>query len=395
MNNVYMIRYGEIGLKGKNRPVFERRLADNIFRALKGLSGSKVQRVYGRILVESAAEPEYVMDKLSKVFGIVGVCQVQKLPLDEEAISAGALWAVREAASRIRLSAEEKLTFKVETRRANKQYPRTSPELNGLLGGYLLDNFPELQVDVHNPMIKVWVEIREKYAYVYSADLPGPGGLPVGVSGKALLLLSGGIDSPVAGWMALKRGIEIEAAHFYSFPFTGEKSLEKVRDLCHILTGYTARIKLHIIHFTDIQKEIQLKCPEELRITLMRRMMFRLAKRIADEQGALALVTGESVGQVASQTLESMQVINQVVDIPVLRPLACMDKHETITRAQSIGTYETSILPFEDCCTLFLPKHPATKPRLEQAVAAEELLDIESLLSSALEKTKTEVITAR
>lgn len=391
MYNTYMIRYGEIGLKGKNRPAFERRLMDNIYRALRKLElPCRVQRVYGRILVESEAEPARVVDILSKVFGVVGVCPALRLPLEEQAINEGALAAMQDAATRVPLPAGAALTFKVQARRSNKQFPLTSPELNGLVGGYLLEHFPGLQVDVHAPMIKVQVEIRESNAFVYAADIPGVGGLPVGVSGKALLLLSGGIDSPVAGWMAMKRGIEIEAVHFYSFPFTGEKSLEKVRDLCRILTNYTARVKIHIVHFTDIQKEIQKNCPEELRITLMRRMMFRLAARIAHKQGALALVTGESVGQVASQTLESMRVINQVIDIPVLRPVVGMDKLEIVDRAQAIGTYETSILPYEDCCTLFLPKHPATRPRLEQVLDAEQMLDIDSLLTGALERTVVE-----
>ncbi len=392
MYNTYMIRYGEIGLKGKNRPAFERRLVNNINRAFRKLGPSRVLRVYGRILVESEVEPARVLNVLSKVFGIVGVSPALRLPLEEQAIYDGALAAMKDAAAHVPLPAGEALTFKVEARRSNKQFPRTSPELNGLIGGYLLDNFPGLQVDVHTPRVKVRVEIREKNAFVYADDIPGVGGLPVGASGKALLLLSGGIDSPVAGWMAMKRGVEIEAVHFYSFPFTGEKSLEKVRELCRILTDYTARIKIHIVHFTDIQKEIQNNCPEELRVTLMRRMMFRLAAHIADKQGALALVTGESVGQVASQTLESMRVINQVIDIPVLRPLVGMDKLEIISRAQAIGTYETSVLPYEDCCTLFLPKHPATRPRLEQTLEAEQALDIESLLSGALERTVSEDI---
>ncbi|WP_347490182.1 tRNA uracil 4-sulfurtransferase ThiI [Desulfoscipio sp. XC116] len=392
MNNTYMIRYGEIGLKGKNRPAFERRLMDNISRALRKLGSSRVRRVYGRIIVESEAEPARVLDILSKVFGIVGVSLALRLPLDERVICEGALATVRDAAARVLMPAGEPLTFKVEARRSNKQFPRTSPELNGLIGGYLLDNFPGLKVDVHTPQIRVRVEIREKNAFVYANDMPGVGGLPVGVSGKALLLLSGGIDSPVAGYMAMKRGIEIEAVHFYSFPFTGEKSLEKVRNLCRVLTDYTTRVKMHIVHFTDIQKEIQKSCPEELRVTIMRRMMFRLAARIADNQGALALITGESVGQVASQTLESMRVINQVIDIPVLRPLVGMDKLEIIHRAQAIGTYETSVLPYEDCCTLFLPKHPATRPRLEQALDAEQALDLEGLLTGSLERTIVEDI---
>lgn len=394
MYNIYMIRYGEIGLKGKNRPAFERRLMSNISRALKNVGQARVIRVYGRLLVESEANPDRVMDALSKVFGIVGVSPALQLPLNEEAICVGAQKVLKDAAEQVQLPAGVPLTFKVEARRSNKQFPLKSPEINGLVGGYLLENVPGLQVDVRNPHIRVHVEIREQNSFVYAVDVPGVGGLPVGVSGKAILLLSGGIDSPVAGWMGMKRGIEIEALHFYSFPFTGEKSLEKVRDLCRILTGYTSRIKLHIVHFTDIQKEIQKKCPEELRVTLMRRMMFRLASHIAGQQRALALVTGECVGQVASQTLESMQVINKVIDIPVLRPLVGMDKLEIIQRSKDIGTYETSILPYEDCCTLFLPKHPATRPRIEQVEQAEESLAIEDLLAGALEKTVAENIKA-
>lgn len=392
MYNTYLIRYGEIGLKGKNRPQFERRLMENMRRALSKTGSSRVERVYGRLVVESDAEPAQVLDRLSKVFGIVGVSPTLRLPLDMQAVSDGALQTLKDAAALVQLPPGASLTFKVEARRSNKMFPLTSPEINGQIGGYLLENIPSLQVDVHKPIIKVNVEIREKNAFVYAADVPGAGGLPVGASGKALLLLSGGIDSPVAGWMAMKRGIEIEAIHFYSFPFTGEKSLEKVRDLCRILANYTARIKLHVVHFTDIQKEIQKNCPEELRVTLMRRMMFRLSERIAGQQGALALVTGESVGQVASQTLESMQVINHVINIPVLRPLVGMDKVEIITRAQAIGTFETSVLPYEDCCTLFLPKHPATRPRLEQAEQAEEALNIEELLAGALDRTIVEII---
>ena len=392
MYSTYLIRYGEIGLKGKNRPQFERRLMENMRRALSKVGPARVERVYGRLVVESDAEPAQILDRLSKVFGIVGVSPTLRLPLDMQAVSEGALQTLQDAAALVQLPPGTPLTFKVEARRSNKQFPLTSPEINGQVGGYLLQHLPGLQVDVHQPLIKVSVEIREKNAFVYAADVPGAGGLPVGASGKAMLLLSGGIDSPVAGWMAMKRGIEIEALHFYSFPFTGEKSLEKVRDLCRTLANYTARLKLHVVHFTDIQKEIQKNCPEELRVTLMRRMMFRLAERLAGQQGALALVTGESVGQVASQTLESMQVINQVISIPVLRPLVGMDKVEIISRAQAIGTFATSVLPYEDCCTLFLPRHPVTRPRLEQAERAEEALAVEELVTGALDRTVVEII---
>ncbi|KJS71117.1 MAG: thiamine biosynthesis protein ThiI [Desulfotomaculum sp. BICA1-6] len=395
MYNTYLIRYGEIGLKGKNRPQFERRLMDNMSRALSKVGRAKVSRVYGRLVVESEIEPALVLERLQKVFGIVGVSPALRLPLDEEAVCAGALQALKDAVPGLQVSPGSPITFKVEARRSNKTFPKTSPELNGMVGGYLLENYPGLQVDVHNPAIRVSVEIREKNAFVYAGVVPGIGGLPVGSSGRALLLLSGGIDSPVAGWMSMKRGIQIEAVHFHSFPFTGEKSLEKVRDLCRLLADYTARIKLHVVHFTDIQKEIQMHCPEELRVTIMRRMMFRLSTSIARQREALALVTGECVGQVASQTLESMRTITLVTDMPVLRPLVGMDKEEIIQRAQQIGTFETSILPYEDCCTLFLPKHPATKPVPAEAERAEEFLAVDDLLAGALERTVIEDITAR
>lgn len=395
MYNTYLIRYGEIGLKGKNRPQFERRLMDNIGRALKKLGPAKISRVYGRLVVESDVDPVLVVRCLQKVFGIVGISPVLRLPLDEEAICQGALQALRDAAAGLHVPPGSPVTFKVEARRSNKAFPRTSPELNGIVGGYLLKHYSGLKVDVHDPQVKVRVEIREKNAFVYAADMPGIGGLPVGVSGRAILLLSGGIDSPVAGWMAMKRGIEIEAVHFHSFPFTGEKSLEKVRDLCRALAGYTSRIRLHVVHFTGIQKEIQARCPEELRVTIMRRMMFRLATRIAMQREALALITGESVGQVASQTLESMRTINIVTDLPVLRPLVGMDKQEIIQRAQQIGTFDISVQPYEDCCTLFLPKRPATRPEPEQAARAEKTLAVEELLAGALERTVIEEIKAR
>jgi len=395
MYNTYLIRYGEIGLKGKNRPQFERRLMDNISRALGRVGRAKVSRVHGRLVVESEMDPALVLESLQKVFGIVGVSPALRLPLELEAVYAGALQALKDAVPGLRVPPGTPVTFKVEARRSNKSFSKTSPELNALVGGYLLDHYPGLQVDVHNPAILVRVEIREKNAFVYAGDVPGIGGLPVGSSGRALLLLSGGIDSPVAGWMAMKRGIEIEAVHFHSFPFTGEKSLEKVRELCRLLAGYTARIRLHVVHFTDIQKEIQMRCPEELRVTIMRRMMFRLSTKIAAQREALALVTGECVGQVASQTLESMRTISMVTDLPVLRPLVCMDKEEIIKRAQLIGTFATSILPYEDCCTLFLPRHPATRPAPAEAAGAEEHLAVEELLAGALEKTVTEDIKAR
>ena len=257
------------------------------------------------------------------------------------------------------------------------------------VGAHLLRTFPGLQVDVHEPEAVLDVEIREEEAYIYTERLPGPGGLPVGVAGKGLLLLSGGIDSPVAGWMTLKRGVKLEAVHFHSYPYTSERSKEKVIDLCRELARYGGKIRLHVAHFTEIQEELRLKTPERLLVTLMRRMMFRLAERLAQQQGALALITGESLGQVASQTMESLNVIERVTQIPVLRPLIGLDKQEIMDLSVKIGTYPISIRPYEDCCTIFLPQFPATRPRLKDVEAAEAALDLEGLIAESLAKTET------
>jgi thiamine biosynthesis protein ThiI len=378
MKTLLLIRHGEIGLKGKNRKYFENILTANIRTALAQVPGCRVRQTYSRYFVETNAEDTgEVITRLQKVFGIVSLSPVAVSGLTMDAIEKSALTEL----SRL---ARPGLRFKVQTKRANKQFPLPSPEISSRVGAYLLEKLPELVVDVHTPEQLLSVEIREKETYIYTEKIPGPGGLPVGVSGKGMLLISGGIDSPVAGWMAMKRGVTLEAVHFYSFPFTSERAKEKVIDLIRVLSSYGGKILLHVVHFTDIQKELRLKCPEKLTITLMRRMMFRIAERIAEKRGALALITGESLGQVASQTMHSIKVIEQVTIIPVLRPLIGFDKEEIVTLAKRIETFPISIRPYEDCCTVFLPEFPETRPRLEVTEEAEAVLDVKALVEESL-----------
>ena len=383
MYQLILIRYGEIGLKGKNRREFEDKLIRNIKKSLhrSGIEGSEVYKTHGRIYVKAKHSLTQIVEILSKVAGIVSFSPCIQLPLDMD--------IVKETALRDLTEGDREGTFKVAVKRANKQFPHQTYEICNIIGSHVLNNTDKWKVDVKDPDATIRVEVRENDIYLFSKVIPGLGGMPVGSNGKALLLLSGGIDSPVAGYMTMKRGVGIEAIHFHSFPFTSERAKEKVIDLCKILTSYGSSIKLHIVPFTIIQKEIRQHCPEDLSITVMRRMMVRIAERIAIKRRALALVTGESIGQVASQTLESMFTIENVVKIPIFRPLIATDKTEVIKIAQHIGTYETSILPYEDCCTIFLPKKPKTKPRTIQAEAAEQSLDIDKLIAEAIAGIET------
>ncbi len=384
MQRVIIIRYGEIGLKGKNRYKFENRLLENIRQALKVFGKRKISKTYGRIYVEifNIDDGKRVASKLSKIFGIVSFSRSRVVERDITSIKQAALEELSQA------NEPEVKTFKIQCRRAYKQFPMDSPRVNREVGEYLLKQKKCWKVDVHNPKITVNIEIREEGAYVYSEIVRGLGGLPVGSTGKSVLLLSGGIDSPVAGWMAMKRGVEPIALHFYSFPFTSERSREKVLDLCRVLAGYSGRIKLYINQFTDIQSTIRKECPEEYAVTLMRRMMLRVADAVAQKENAHALFTGESLGQVASQTLESMRVINEASGLPVLRPLVALDKVEIVELAKRIGSYDISIRPYEDCCALFVPKHPVIRPSLERVREMEKSLAIEGLLRRSLEKTE-------
>ncbi|MBA1335808.1 MAG: tRNA 4-thiouridine synthase [Firmicutes bacterium] len=376
MDKLILIRYGEIALKGHNRNFFINLLTKNIRKALRGIN-NRIVNDRGRILVELAensGDAEQAVERLKKVFGIVSVSVVTKVEKEMESIERAAL----EMVSRLKTA-----TFKVEARRADKTFPLTSPEICGRVGAYILSGCEGIRVDVHNPETLVNIEIRDK-AYIYTDAAMGPGGLPTGSSGKGILLLSGGIDSPVAGWMVAKRGVELQAVHFHSFPFTSERAKQKVIDIAKVLSGYTGGLKLHMVSLTDIQSSINQECPEEQGTILTRRFMMRIAARIAASEGALALVTGESLGQVASQTMESIYVTNASVELPVYRPLLGMDKVEIMERARNIGTYEISILPYEDCCTLFLPKFPETRPKLDKIMQSETHLDIDGLLEEAL-----------
>lgn len=379
MYQVVLVRYGEIALKGENRRLFEQALIANIRRGLEGLAPRQIRRVAGRVLVPLAGDWEEVEKRLAAVCGIVSFSPARVVPSEPEAIERAGL---EEMAAVMAPGA----TFKVEARRADKTFPLTSPELSRRVGAFVLRRLPELRVDVHHPTHRLMIEVRPEGSYVYTRVCPGTGGLPVGVSGRGILLLSGGIDSPVAGYFAARRGVALLPLHFYSFPFTSERSKEKVIDLCRILARYAGEIDLYIAHFTRVQQAIVEQCPEELRITVMRRMMMRVAARLAEAAGALAIFTGESLGQVASQTMESLAVIGAVTDKPILRPLIGLDKAEIVEYARRIETYPISIRPYEDCCTLFVPAHPATRPRREKVEAAEARLPVETLVGECMER---------
>jgi len=378
-----LVRYGELGLKGKNKYKFINTLRNNMSVAVAGLADTTVKSGWGRLWVETA-EPQAALERLQRVFGIFSLSPVLQVEKNIAALAEASYQTLQAALP-------EGGSFKVETRRADKTFPLISPEISKQVASLLFSRLDErYTADMRKPERMLWLEIRAEGAFVYGEVIEGAGGLPVGTGGKALLLLSGGIDSPVAGWHMLKRGVSLEAVHFHSFPFTSEQSLEKVKTLCRLLSCWQgAPVKLHVVHFTEIQKAIRQNCDEEYGITLMRRMMFRLAERVAEQRRALALITGESVGQVASQTLESIAAINDVVGIPVLRPLIGLDKAEIVKIAQRIGSFATSILPYEDCCTIFLPAHPKIRPRIMEARQLEQVLEVEALLAEAITKTET------
>lgn len=381
MENVVLLRYGEIHLKGQNRPYFERALLDNIKRALEEYEDIKIVKAQGRYFIENIEDDHRIYDKISRIFGIISFSPAVKVEKNMEAIKEAAELQLKEAMAD-RGSFDE-LTFKVESRRSDKSFFLNSMELSRRIGAHLLKKFPGIKVDVHEPMVTIYIEVRE-WAYIYHRLVPGVGGMPVGTNGKAALLLSGGIDSPVAGWMISKRGVELTAVHFHSFPYTSDRSKEKVIELCRILTRYCGPIRLYVVPFTRIQQELYQKCPDNMLTLLMRRFMMKIGEIIAGKEGASVLITGESLGQVASQTLESLIVTDDAVSMPILRPLIGMDKIEIIDIAKEIDTYETSILPYEDCCTIFVPKHPLTKPRLDRIREAETLVEGEELIKEAV-----------
>lgn len=389
----FMIKYAEIGTKGKNRYVFEDTLCRQIKEHTEYIGDFEIRREYGRIFLEAAGSYDYeeLVAELKKIFGIVGICPVViEENVDFDAIKDCALRYMRERYG------NRSLTFKVYTRRADKSFPMQSMEVNSEIGHYLLEEFSEYSVDVHDPDVLLTIEIRER-VYIYSEVIKGAGGLPVGTNGKAMLLLSGGIDSPVAGYMISKRGVELEAVYFNAPPYTSERAKQKVVDLAKIVSGYSGSIRLYIVNFTDIQLSIYEKCPHDELTIIMRRYMMRIAEILAKRDGCQALVTGESIGQVASQTMQSLYCTNEVCTIPVFRPCIGMDKQDIIDISEKIDTYETSILPYEDCCTIFVAKHPVTKPKLDVIKRSETKLDdiIDELMENAVNSAEVQMIADR
>ncbi|WP_418753841.1 tRNA uracil 4-sulfurtransferase ThiI [Eshraghiella crossota] len=389
MYKAFLIKYGEIGTKGKNRYLFEDALCRQIRRSLKKVDGTfTVTKEQGRIYVDTEGEFDYegAVEALKKVFGILWICpmlQIEDKGFDDLACK------VNEYLKNV--YGNEKKTFKVDARRARKNYPKNSMEINMDLGEKILDAYPEqFMVDVHKPDFYLNVEIRNKIN-IYSERIPGPGGMPVGTNGKATLLLSGGIDSPVAGYMIAKRGVIIDAVYFHAPPYTSDRAKQKVVDLAKLVADYSGPINLHVVNFTDIQLYIYEQCPHDELTIIMRRYMMKIAEYFALKEDSLGLITGESIGQVASQTMQSLAVTNEVCTLPVLRPLVGMDKQEIINISEKIGTYETSILPFEDCCTIFVAKHPVTKPNLKQIKKSELKLNekIDELMQTAIDTTET------
>ena len=384
----FLIKYGEIGLKGKNRYIFEDALMNQMRYALNRVEGSfHVHRSQGRIYVECEGYYDYeeTLEALKKVFGIVGICPV--VHVEDKGF---------EDLKKVVVDYMDKMypdkntTFKVDARRGKKSYPKTSMEINCDLGEAILEAFPEIRVDVHKPEVMLHIEVRD-LIYIYSEIIPGPGGMPVGTNGKAMLLLSGGIDSPVAGYMISKRGVALEATYFHAPPYTSERAKQKVVDLAKIVARYSGPIKLNVVNFTDIQLYIYEQCPHEELTIIMRRYMMKIAEHFAKESGCLGMITGESIGQVASQTMQSLAATNDVCTLPVYRPVIGFDKQEIVEIAEKIDTFETSILPFEDCCTIFVAKHPVTKPNINIIRRSEEKLaeKIDELMSQAIETVET------
>ncbi len=387
MREILLLKLGEIVLKGLNRRTFEERLMLNVRAALKCAGDFTMQNGQSTLLItpEENFDMGVAVEAAKKVFGVASV--VVAMPCEKTFES-----VCETAVSYLEKELKSAKTFKCEAKRADKKFPMKSPELCAELGGYILDRFPHLSVDVHNPDVTVTAEIRDFAAYVHGGRIKGAGGMPVGSNGKATMLLSGGIDSPVAGYMVAKRGVCLEAVHFFSPPYTSERAKEKVIELAKILAQYTGPIRLHIVPFTEPQLAIYEKCPEDLLTIIMRRIMMMVTEAIAKRNKSAALVTGESIGQVASQTLESLGVTDCATTFPVMRPLIGMDKEEIVEIARKIGTFKTSVLPYEDCCTVFVPKHPKIKPVLSHVLQAESVLDIDSIIKKCLEEKETMLI---
>ena len=379
MEEVLLLKCGELVLKGLNRGKFEERLLKIIRNRLRPVGEYNVHSSQSTIYVEpqNGASVDEALEVCKKIFGIVAIARAVVCEKDIEDIVAKGIPYLKPALDNVR-------TFKVETRRADKRFALTSPQISQRLGGDLHDAYPHLKAQMDNPQITVKVEVRERNAFVSAGVIPGAGGLPTGLNGRGMLLLSGGIDSPVAGWMMAKRGLELGAVHFFSYPYTSEEAKQKVLDLAEIVARWSGKLTVSVVPFTKIQTEIRDKCPEDYFTIIMRRMMMRISERVAQRQNCQGLITGESLGQVASQTIQAITVTNAVCEMPVLRPVIGMDKEEIVTISRHIGAFETSILPYEDCCTVFTPKHPQTKPRREEVEEMEKVLDIEALIEEAM-----------
>lgn len=380
-DEIFLLKMGEMVLKGLNRRTFEERLMGNARRRLQKHGKFRITSRQSITYIEpkeASCDMEGAFETLRTLFGVVGLSRAKACEKTPEAI-------LETAKTYLRDDLMEAATFKVESKRSDKTFPMTSIQLSQYVGGELNEAFPHIQADMHHPDVVVHVEVRDFAAYVHANPTPGAGGLPVGVGGKAVSLLSGGIDSPVASWMMAKRGVALEMVHFFSYPYTSPEAKEKVLELARLLTPWTGRLVVHVVPFTQIQEELRRSCPEALFTLLMRRFMMRIAERVAQRVGAEGLVTGESLGQVASQTMQAMAVTGQVCTLPVFRPVVGMDKEEIIRTARKIGTFETSILPYEDCCTVFTPRHPKTRPHLDEIEAAEAALDIDGLIQAAVE----------
>ena len=380
MNDIILVKLGEIILKGLNRRYFEQKLMANMRRRLSHIGKFRVYCIQSTVYVEAQednADIDAAFEALQNVFGIVALVRAAACEKDKDAIAALAKEYLRDEMLRAK-------SFKVESKRSDKSFPMTSIELSQYVGGELNEAYPDVKVDVHEPELIVHIEVRDLAAYVHGAPVPGAGGMPVGCNGTAVTLLSGGIDSPVSSYMIARRGVHLIPVHFFSFPYTSQQAKEKVIELAQIITAYCGKMTMEIVPFTHIQEEIRDKCPEEYFTLIMRRFMMRIAQRIALDNNARAIVTGENLGQVASQTMEAMASTQAVLQLPVLQPLIGMDKEEIVRLARKIGTFETSILPYEDCCTVFTPRHPRTRPKLREVEAAESALDVDALVEEAV-----------
>lgn len=381
--NIFIVRCGEVALKGMNKPYFEKMLVNRIKKLLKKFDNVEAYRHEGLIFVraDKKHDPEMIIGEISKVFGVASISPALECESELNSIGAAAVELMMEL-----IEKKGVRTFKVDAKRADKNFPVKSPEIARIIGAKVLVGCKVLKVDVHNPDCVLFVDLRKDKSYVFEQKISGFGGLPLGTNGKGMVLLSGGIDSPVAAWMMAKRGMLIEAVHFHSYPYTSQRAQEKVEDLARIIAQYCGRFKMNVINLLPIQEQIVENCPEEETTILVRRFMMRIAERIAQQTGCDMLITGENLGQVASQTAEALVVTDATVKMPVMRPLIALDKVDIIQKAKDIGTFETSIMPYEDCCTVFLPKHPATKPKLEKILESESKLDVEALVEAAIEK---------